>query len=173
MIARRRVECHLEFTKLSTSSMRRVFDRTWVSLMLSSARTSLPFSTATNRIGVCKQPCRGRVCQLYGFLPILCRSSGLYACNYIKVYRFVVQIYAMIHHHGVSRRTRSNKIEQNRTKTNKIEENRTKSNKIEQNPTKLNKIEHSRTKSNEIKQMGGEITEKPLMALPQLKMGNV
>lgn len=45
MIVRRRVECHLEFTKLSTSSMRRVFDRTWVSLMLSSARTSLPFST--------------------------------------------------------------------------------------------------------------------------------
>lgn len=111
MIVRRRVECHLEFTKLSTSSMRRVFDRTWVSLMLSSARTSLPFSTATNRIGVCKQPCRGRVCQLYGFLLILCRSSSLYVHNYIKVYRFVVQI----HQHGVSRRTRSNKIEQNGT----------------------------------------------------------
>ena len=159
MIVRRRVECHLEFTKLSTNSMRRVFDRTWVSLMLSSARTSLPFSTATNRIGVCKQPCRGRVCQLYGFLLILCRSSSLYVYNYIKVYRFVVQI----HHHGVSRRTRSNKIEQNRTKSNKIEQNRTKSNKIEQN----------RTKSNKMEQMGKETTEKPLMALPQLKMENV
>lgn len=84
---------HAEACQVSKNSMKKTYDGVYYMCvkfsiyvgvtMSSSARTNLLFfSTATNRINVCTQPCRGRIA-----IPIVFTSIALY--RFIHIFHYL------------------------------------------------------------------------------------